>query len=246
MASGIVLAIIEVLLIFGSGFALRYSSSRLKQINPISYYWFILTIVTGFLWETSYLVNYNEVGNYSQELIDTNKTVWTEEYSLIYVFPNLFAYLFYSTYAAWADREYMSTTDDWSRVVESSHAVFCGFFALLAICYKMNGNQFEYILTMALSMGTQIMNSLLYMVEYFIQTTDPNNVNYNNPSFPTGVMLSGRPFMWINIFWLVLPTYTVIYYLCRFRKMRYRVYSERESAIEANDDMEAKLISKDC
>ena len=59
MASGIVLAIIEVLLIFGGGFALRYSSSRLKQINPISYYWFILTIVTGFLWETSYIVNYN-------------------------------------------------------------------------------------------------------------------------------------------------------------------------------------------
>ena len=246
MVNGITLALIEVLLIFCGGFALRYSSQRLRQINQISYYWFILTIVTGFFWETSYIANYNSIGNYSQLLIDENKTVWTEDYSIINVFPNLFAYLFYSTYAAWADREYMSTTDDWSRVVESSHAIFCGLFAAMAIGFKINGNQFEYIIAMTLSMGSQIMNSLLYLVEYFIQTNDLNNVNYNSESFPTGIMLSNRPFMWINIFWLLMPTYTIIYYLCMYRKRKYRIYSEREFNIELNNDLEAKLIDKDC
>ena len=42
-------------------------SEHLKQINCIVYYWFVVTIVTGFLWETSYLVNYDNIGyNYSK------------------------------------------------------------------------------------------------------------------------------------------------------------------------------------
>ena len=48
--------------------------------------------------------------------------------------------------------------------------------------------------------GTQLMNSILYMGQYFLQTQDPNNINYNNASFPTGVLLTKRGFMYVNVF----------------------------------------------
>ena len=225
MVSGIVLGIFEIIFIFLGGYIPRHFSTNLKQINCITYYWFVITIVTGVLWETSYLVNYVGVGNYSHYLIAHNQTVWTNSYDFSYVLPNKFAYIFYSTYAAWADREYMSTTDDWSRVVESSHAFFCGLFAAFAVYNKWRGNRLEYLITMSISMGSQVMNSLLYMVEYFIQMQDPHNVNYNNATFPAGTMLSKRAFMWINVFWLLIPTYTLIYYLLKNAVPRNRLQS---------------------
>ena len=62
-------------------------------------------------------------------------------------------------------------------------------------------------------MGSQLMNSILYMVEYFIQCTDPNSVNYNDEEFPMGHVLSKRPFMWVNIFWTIMPLYTILVYI---------------------------------
>ena len=32
------------------------------------------------------------------------------------------ARIFYAEYGAWADREYMVSSDDWSRTIEGSHA----------------------------------------------------------------------------------------------------------------------------
>lgn len=220
MVLGIILALFEVVFIFLGGFFVRRSCETLSTMNPVCYYWFVLTIVTGFLWETSYIGNYELVGNYSRELIEKNESVWTNSYEIWNVLPNYFAVLFYATYAAWADREYMSSTDDWSRVVESSHAVFCGLFSLLAVYNYARGNSREFLITLGISMGSQIMNSLLYMVEYFIQCGDSDNVNYNSDSFPTGILLSKRAFMWINVFWLLLPTYTLGYYLWRERTER--------------------------
>ena len=220
MVLGVILALFEVVFIFSGGYVIKHSFENLRDMNTIVYYWFILTVVTGIFWETSFILNYSTVSNYSLALIENNQTVWTNTYDIWNVFPNLFAILFYSTYAAWADREYMSTTDDWSKVIESSHAVFCGLFSLLALYNYTRGNSKEFLITLGISMGSQVMNSLLYMVEYFIQSNDPSNINFNNSTFPMGILLSQRPFMWINIFWLILPSYTLIYYLIIEKKDR--------------------------
>ena len=54
------------------------------------------------------------------------------------------------------------------------------------------------------------------MFQYFIQEKNPSNVNYDNSTFPSGgVLLEKRPFMWVNIFWLVMPFYTIMYYLTK-------------------------------
>ena len=44
----------------------------------------------------------------------------------------------YGEYGAWADREYMYTHDNWSQVIESTHALLCATFALGAIINKIN------------------------------------------------------------------------------------------------------------
>ena len=70
----------------------------------------------------------------------------------------------------------------------------------------------NFYITMSISMGTQLMNSILYMGEYLIQLHSENNVNYKN-NFPCGKYLQKRPFMYINLFWSLMPSYVLIYYI---------------------------------
>ena len=85
---------------------------NLLSMNSICYYWFVLTVVIRFLWETSYIGNYEWVGNYSKELQKRKMNRCGQTLMKFGMFSNNFAMLFYATYAAWADREYMSSTDD--------------------------------------------------------------------------------------------------------------------------------------
>ena len=62
-----------------------------------------------------------------------------------------------------------------------------------------------------MAMAFQLMNSVLYMIEYGIQCNQVDNVNYNNVSFPLGKAMLARPFMYVNVFWLVMPTYILFY-----------------------------------
>ena len=119
--------------------------------------------------------------------------------------------IFYAEYGGYADREYMTYTDDWSRVIEGTHAIFCGLFALLAINLKTRGKLRQFNVALGVSMGSQLMNSILYMGEYFLQVADKDNENYNNAEFPTGIMLEKRGFMYVNIFWIIMPAYIMFY-----------------------------------
>ena len=213
MYTGIEIGLIEVLFIFLGGYSIRKHYHQLQKINNIVYYWLVFTVVTGFLWETAYVYNFYDVSNYSLELIKNNESVWTNEYNISYVLPWRLSEIFYGEYGAWADREYMNIKDDWSRVIESTHAFLCGIFALFAIISKIKHDENEYLITLSISMGSQLMNSILYLTEYFIQIDDPYSINYNTTSFPVGNYLSKRKFMWVNIFWTIMPLYTIVHYL---------------------------------
>ena len=65
-----------------------------------------------------------------------------------------------------------------------------------------------------MAMGCQFMNSILYILQYNIQTKLISNINYNSNIFPCGKFLIKRPFMYINIFWTIMPIY-VIYTLIK-------------------------------
>ena len=220
-----------------------------KNIDVISYYWFILTIVTGFLWETTFVTAYKEVNQYSEHFIHSNSTVWTSYYTIDYLLPWKFSKIFYGDYGAYADREYMLGGNDWSRFIESSHAIGAGLFAFLALLFKflsspnrknndinvLMANENRYLICVGVSMGTQVMNSILYMVEYMNQTHDPDNVNYANSTFPAGILLYKRPFMWVNIFWTILPTYVIIIYLLFPNRIRRFQYKRSKSVTELHD-----------
>ena len=156
---------------------------------------------------------YNDITNYAHQLVNKTEHVWTNSYDITYVLPWKLSHIFYSEYGAWADREYMGLTDNWSKIIEGSHCTQCALFSLMAILFKLNKNNKNYIIALSVAMGTQFMNSFLYMYAYFIQEREPDSINYNSTIFPTDTWLIKRPFMWVNIFWLVMPFYTIFYYL---------------------------------
>ena len=214
MFKGTVIGLLEITFFFIISYIIRKSYNKLYNINTISYYWIMLTILTG-IWEFSFITNYSSVNRNSTELIKTHSHVWTNTYGIDALLPWNLAYIFYAEYGAYADREYMITKDDWSRVIEGTHAVLCAILSLASILLKVKGTQYNnlYFLSLGIAMGSQLMNSILYLVNYFIQCQDSSSINYNSESFPTGIYLDKRPFMYVNIFWFVMPSYVITSYL---------------------------------
>ncbi len=192
-----------ITLFFNNTFKDQFSS-----INIVSFYWLCFTILTG-VWEWTYVNHKPVVRKIAQQMIKRNTHVWSLEYPLKAVIPTRLARIFYSEYAAYADREYMSDKDYWSRLIEGSHGLFCGAFSALSLVSKIYGGSNSFTTMASVAMGTQIMNSILYMGEYFIQVGDVNSVNHNNHKFPCGIALLRRPFMYINLFWIIMPTFVI-------------------------------------
>ena len=63
---------------------------------------------------------------------------------------------------AYADREYMSNKDDWS-IIMKVHLYFA-YIAFLSLYFNFIGNMKNFYITISISMGTQLMNSILYIV----------------------------------------------------------------------------------
>ncbi len=207
---GYQLAFLEILSFYGIVRLLK-TNRHLDSVSNLIYYWMTFTIMTG-IWEFFFVLHYSEVNQQSQYLLTGKEHVWTNVYSASSLNPRNFSVLFYSEYGAYADRMYMTSHDTWSRVIESSHAMLCGIFCLLALCYRIAGNQTEYFITLSVGMGAQLMNSILYLFNYFHEVKDKDSVNYNSPSFPCGKLLQHRLFMYVNVFWFLMP-YLVIRYL---------------------------------
>ena len=207
--SGAVIAIAELGL-YGLGSTLSYFYlPPLREIDPVSFYWCCFTVLTG-IWEASFVMHYKKVGEQAHYLLASNTRVWTSKYSPLYILPNKLAIIFYGEYAAYADREYMSLRDKWARLIESSHALFCATFSLLALIFYSIEECERGEAAWAIAMGTQLMNSILYMGQYGIQTQDMSSPNHNSPDFPTGRALCKRPFMYINAAWTLMPIYAIV------------------------------------
>lgn len=206
--NGIIIAILELSLFAGVAYPSRKYIKSFKNIEVISYYWLAFTILTG-IWEVCFISNYHSINDVSQKLITNGEHAWTNKYTLDYVLPWKLAEIFYAEYGAWADREYMISSNYWSRLIEGSHAGLCGLFSLFGMLCRLEHVNKQYLVCMVLAMGTQLMNSILYMGEYFLQVNDPDNVNYNNADFPVGFALTKRGFMYVNVFWTLMPSYVL-------------------------------------
>ena len=129
---------------------LKLEYTSLKTINIISYYWLLFTILT-FIWETNYIIHFQKTSNLAKQLIYKKQHVWTNRYDVSFIIPSKLATIFYAEYAAYADREYMLVNNNWSRVIEGTHAYICGIFSIFCIYYKINNNQNNYLISVSLS-----------------------------------------------------------------------------------------------
>ena len=204
--TGLLGAIIEIMLFGISAMLIRHSSNSLLNLGFLSYYWLCFTVLTG-IWEACFVSNYTNTALYSSQILSNKQHVWSQKYGLDMLIPSRLARIFYAEYGAYADSEYMTRTDFWSRLIESTHAIFCGLFSLGGLLtLLLTGNRSTYAVFAAVAMGSQLMNSILYMGQYFIKTRDSNSPNYNTPSFPVGKWLLDRPFMYVNVFWTLMPS----------------------------------------
>lgn len=231
MVNGITLALIEVSLIFYLGYNLK-KFPKFQNINGITFYWLLFTVITG-IWEFSFLMNYNLTCQMAYSLLQNHEHVWTNNYLLIDILPIKFSKLFYAEYGAYADREYMLIKNNWSRTIEGTHLIFCGLGSFLALLLKKTEKEIintekqkqrlnkYYLIFVSSAMSSQAMNSILYMVNYFHETKDSTNPNYNSTDFPTGKFLYDRPFMYVNILWTIMPLYVLLNLIYSFNKKRY-------------------------
>ena len=212
MINGIMIGIIE-LVIFGCiSHKIRKSYKQLQIIHPICYYWFMFTILT-MIWEFSFIIQYEDVILLSDSFITNKEHVWTNDYNLSYILPWKLSTIFYAEYGAYADKQYMISYNVWSRIIEGSHAILCGFTSLLGIYTKITMNDILYLIFVSISMGSQCMNSFLYLSNYVIQLNESYNNNYISEEFPAGYLLSKRPFMYVNFFWMFMPMLIMIHLL---------------------------------
>lgn len=213
--SGAQIAVVELGLYFYASYKLRLNINAFKSIPLVPYYWFMMTILT-FVWETAFILDYDSICDYSSDLIDHGKHVWENSYPISTVIPWKLSRVFYAEYGAYADREYMLLRGDWSRIIEGTHAYLCGIFAIGAMVAKKYKMDNEYLIMASVSMGTQLMNSILYMGNYFIQIHDKYNINYDCANFPSGYLLFQRPFMYVNIFWTIMPIIAICHLVAGF------------------------------
>jgi len=205
--SGIIIGFLEIL---GFGIisnGIKILNPNIASINTISYYWLMFTILTG-IWEYTFVLYRKSIRRTAFKFLHKKEHVWSNKYSLKLLIPWNLSKQFYAEYGAYADREYMSVKDNWSRLVEGTHSFICGVFALLSI-YLLSINNQSYYIAIAISMASQLMNSILYMGEYFIQTKSIHSINFNTDKFPCGFALLKRPFMYVNLFWTMMPIYVL-------------------------------------
>lgn len=217
---GIVLALIVVTIWFGLSRYVRKNSATLSKINVVAYYWITFTVLTG-VWEMAYLRNYQYVTqNLAKHLLETKTHVWFNKYSLMYILPWKFSNIFYAEYGAYADREYMSDKDCWSHFIEGTHWLLCGTPCLIALMFLVCKGYEHFRVMLAVGMGCQIMNSILYLAMYDIQVRDPESVNHDTPEFPVGLFWSRRPFMLINLLWSLMPGIVIMIDMWNIGKLK--------------------------
>jgi len=205
--TGITIGVIELILFYFLAKFLRNENNDLNKINEFSYYWMMMTCLTA-IWEIAFIINYKKIIKISDRFMRNKTTVWSSKFNLKYIIPWNLSKIFYADYGANADKEYISTVDIWSRTIEGSHFLFCGFFSLLALVFSGDKNLYNFFT--AIGMSSQLMNSVLYMTEYYIQTQNVNSINYDSPKFPCGFMMMKRPFMYVNILWTLFPSIVLL------------------------------------
>ena len=167
MISGVEAGLLET----GLFFIISTGFHMFIPISNITYYWLTFTILTG-VWEFCYIINNQQTINYSKFLLENKQHSWTNKYDYSVLLPWNLSRIFYGEYGAYADKEYMTKKDNWSRLIEGTHACCCALFSLTALIYYCLGNENKFYLALGFSMGTQLLNSLLYLGQYYIQMND--------------------------------------------------------------------------
>ena len=80
MVTGLVIALVQIFILFGGSYLLRNKFPQLKQIETLTYYWLTMTVLT-MLWEICFVVDYNNTTLYALELLAEKTHIYTQEFA---------------------------------------------------------------------------------------------------------------------------------------------------------------------
>ena len=81
LTSGIGIGAIEIIIFLTVGFIFRDELVQFKNINIISYFWLLMTILTG-IWEFAFISQYKDVHNYAEQFIQ-NKWIKNDQIEVL-------------------------------------------------------------------------------------------------------------------------------------------------------------------
>lgn len=181
----------------------------LFKLNYVIFYWLSFTILNccGSIY---YIKNKKNIRSYSDYLLSKKKHVWNQKYYLKILLPSNFLKIFYSEYAAYADREYKRVHNYSSQLIDVHNSILCSLFAIFAI-YNIYKEQLKnFYISITISMCLQLMRNIQYMCYYNIQKNNKNSINYDTNDFPCGKYLIKRPFIYINLLSIIMPIYILL------------------------------------
>ena len=229
-----------VFFLFFSG-GVRYIFSGYRKIDAITYYWLCLTILSG-IWEVGYILNYSEIVSTATELIENDEHVWLKQYNFSYTLPWNMAKIFYAEYGAWADREFISNSDEYTHQVEGTFMIFCAISSAFGLMTDFERRSVISVVAVGFAMLIQLISTIIYIVDYVVQLRDYYNVNFYSGDFPVGTMFSKRPFLYANVLWLLMPAYIIFFQLFNVPKNSYTILEESDSNEYNYEEREMKSL----
>ena len=208
LLNGIEILLVELSLFWFSSYALATVFPSLQNIETVTYYWLMFTILTG-IWEFSYIKNMKKVRRVGMKLLSKKKHIWNNLYNLKTLIPTKFAIQYYAEYGAYADREYYYLRDYKSLIIDSSSSVQSGFYSLLGLLFYLFDSYSCALAFISLSISLQFVSNFIYLSEYYCQLYDSLSYNFNTTRFPCGKFLTKRPMMLINFLSLIVPSYII-------------------------------------
>ena len=122
MINGIKIGILELYVFVYISYGCKRYYQEFQSLPTIAYYWYAFTILT-MIWELFYILRYDYTLDLANDLLTTETHVWFNTYDLSYLLPWKLSPIFYAEYGAYADKDYMTHSTYWSRIVEGSHGL---------------------------------------------------------------------------------------------------------------------------
>jgi hypothetical protein len=213
--------------LFFSNLLLMNYLHSFTNIDIITFYWYEITLLSIL----SKLICYYSDSNfyyYTMLLVNKNQTIWNSDHSNIMLLPSHFLFLLLTEYCANADREYIFVVNNWCKIMLDKINILISiilfyynyniFTIIIILSQLVSVYNKKYIIILICSyiynfkfiFLSQLIESCYYMYNYNKEMKS-NGVNNKLEVFASDTTLLKRPMMSLNLFYIIIPLYNIVF-----------------------------------